>query len=110
MSEATGLFHSIDPAGDVIFSFPQNDVENEPRLLVSSKVLSLASPVFAALFRPHFREGTELLTSDAPIVMPLKDDAFDTFTILCRALHHPQLEIEMDIGLLCRLAEVSDKY
>ena len=47
----------IDPAGDVLL-----EVGTDPKLslLVSSKVLSVTSEVFRALFNPHFEEGTKL--------------------------------------------------
>jgi hypothetical protein len=44
----------IDPAGDIILR------TGEKSLLVSSKILAVASPVFKAMFGPHFKEGEAL--------------------------------------------------
>jgi hypothetical protein len=46
----------IDPAGDVRLEIGRESKS----LLVSSKVLSLASSVFKAMFGPHFQEGNSL--------------------------------------------------
>jgi hypothetical protein len=43
----------IDPNHDIVLRLNGDD------LLVSSKVLSLSSPVFEAMFKPHFKEGIE---------------------------------------------------
>lgn len=48
----------IDPEGDIVLIVGQDD--NATDLRVSSKALSLASPVFGALFKPKFREGVEM--------------------------------------------------
>lgn len=45
---------NIDPSGDVAL------VLGETSLRVSSKVLSVASPVFRAMFGPYFQEGESL--------------------------------------------------
>ena len=44
----------IDPAGDIILR------TGEKSILVSSKILTVASPVFQAMFGPHFKEGEAL--------------------------------------------------
>jgi hypothetical protein len=44
----------VDKSGDVILTL------GDASLLVSSKVLSVASPVFRAMFGPHFQEGNML--------------------------------------------------
>jgi hypothetical protein len=45
---------ALDNAGDVILQL------GEVSLRVSSKVLSVASPVFRVMFSPHFLEGETL--------------------------------------------------
>jgi hypothetical protein len=45
---------NLDPSGDVVLML------GETSLRVSSKVLSVASPVFRAMFGPHFQEGESL--------------------------------------------------
>ncbi len=44
----------IHPPGDVILE------AGEKSLLISSKILSVASPVFRAMFGPYFQEGDAL--------------------------------------------------
>jgi hypothetical protein len=44
----------LDSSGDVTLQL------GDKLLLVSSKVLSVASPVFRAMFGPHFQEGDAL--------------------------------------------------
>ena len=49
----------FDPEGNVLFNL--ND--GAQKFVVSSKILTLASPVFKALFAPHFFEGAKLAES-----------------------------------------------
>jgi hypothetical protein len=54
-------------------------------LLVSSKVLSLASPVFEAMFKPHFKEGVEHhLPLGEPLIIPLPEDDLKATTLFVR--------------------------
>lgn len=97
----------IDPEGDVALEF------DEERLLVSSKVLSLVSPVFAAMFKPQFKEGIQChLTSEEPSTIPLPEDDAKTFVLFCKIVHHRSDEIpqELDISSLENLAFICDKY
>ncbi len=93
----------IDPDGDVIF------ICGEIELQVSSKVLSLASPVFKALFSPNFAEGQP--TSSKAIHIHLHDDDAESLRFLCAILHHKCASTN-GIGLerLEKLAVVTDKY
>lgn len=58
--------YSLDPKGDAILILLNQASLNARKLLVSSRVLSLASPVFAALFSPRFQEGSILVHGDRP--------------------------------------------
>jgi hypothetical protein len=49
-----GVGTVIDPAGDMILKV------DKTTLLVNSKVLSIASPVFRAMLGPNFQEGVSL--------------------------------------------------
>lgn len=99
----------IDPNGDVYlvvgFSEPMT------HLLVSSKALSLSSPVFAALFSPHFKEGSSL-SSEHPTEIPLPEDDPEAMTLLCNCLHFRTDQVPRDIEfpLLKCLAILCDKY
>lgn len=97
----------IDPRGDVSLN-----IQHES-LLVSSKVLSLASPVFEAMFKPHFTEGTQLQTKkDQPLTVPLSEDNVDALILLCNVVHYRSQEIPLLPGPSCleNLAVVCDKY
>jgi hypothetical protein len=49
----------VDPDGDLLLFVGTDQKLN---MLVSSKTLSLASPVFKAMFSQKFKEGKELAT------------------------------------------------
>jgi len=62
-------------------------------LQVSSHKLSAASPVFCAMFGPHFSEGHALrnATEGSLITVSLPDDSFMTIEALCHAIHHAKI-------------------
>lgn len=93
----------IDQEGDVIL------ICGEDEFQVSSKVLSLASPVFKALFSPRFAEGQP--TSSKAARIQLRDDDVESMRFMCAVLHHKCAPVN-GIGLerLERLAVVTDKY
>ncbi|XHG06613.1 hypothetical protein AWENTII_009800 [Aspergillus wentii] len=95
----------LDPDGDVIL------VVEESKFLVSSKVLGLASPVFAALFSRKFSEGTQLVENSRPEIT-LKDDNPDAMRIILRVLHFkdPKASYCKDAKELAVLAIHCDKY
>ena len=104
-----------DPAGDLLLVL-ETDKDGKPTqssIRVSSKVLSLASPVFAAMLSPRFAEGQALLTStstDTPSIS-LPDDNSEAMIWLCKALHFTKdLTVDIDFSLLRELAILCDKY
>jgi hypothetical protein len=99
----------IDPSGDVLFSVGSSPPN--ARLLVSSKVLSLTSPVFDAMFSPHFKEGSHL-SPEVPSEVPLPDDEPEAMTVLCNCLHFRNGHVprNVDFPLLRSLAVLCDKY
>lgn len=61
---------------------PKSEPEKEIRMLVSSRHLMLASPVFKAMLQhSNFKEGDEL-HSTGSVEVPLPDDDPDAFKIL----------------------------
>lgn len=61
---------------------PKSEREKEIRMLVSSRHLMLASPVFKAMLQhSNFKEGEEL-HSTGKVSIPLPDDDPDAFKIL----------------------------
>ncbi|KAJ9272174.1 hypothetical protein DTO212C5_1679 [Paecilomyces variotii] len=83
----------LDAEGDVTLVVGGNTMS--PRqFLVSSKVLSLASPVFAKLFGPHFLEGSQMAKHGSVTIHLDEDDAKGMGTIL-GILHYQEIpEIE----------------
>ncbi|KAI9761881.1 MAG: hypothetical protein M1840_001534 [Geoglossum simile] len=99
----------IDPKGDVVFEVGTNDLRAQ--LLVSSKVLGLASPVFMAMFKRGFQEGENLFSGSLhPVHLP--DDDPETVTILCNILHlrHRQIPRVVTLETLTKMAVICDKY
>lgn len=99
----------IDSGGDVIFIVGCDKLTT--RLLVSSKALSLASPVFAVMFSPRFKEGSNL-NSSCPSEVPLPEDDPEAMTLLCNCLHfrHDHIPRNVEFSLLKALAILCDKY
>jgi hypothetical protein len=135
---------TVDPAGDLVLVSPydpQTDApsknasekEDQPKsedeekemtaqledreILVSSKILSNASPVFQAMLDGRFLEGVQLSDSKAspgqePYRLLLPDDDFTAMLLLCRILHFKFKGIpeQPRSNLLLALAGVCDKY
>ncbi|MCJ1312682.1 hypothetical protein MMC25_006358 [Agyrium rufum] len=104
----------FDPDGDVFLEL-QRDKPGLYVLQVSSKILSLASPVFAAMFRPGFKEG-DALKRDGSCRVALLEDGHIAMKTLCAILHFRQREIpdlgemKSDTKHLNELSTLADKY
>ena len=111
------MTHSIDadPAGDLVLKVGSGDEVTLIR--VHSRVLSLASPVFAAMLSPRFAEGQVLENSkamvDSTTIINLPDDDPTAMILLCKTLHFREdaaqcsfylTDILMDMAMIC------DKY
>ncbi len=108
---ADAALTTIDPDGDVLLEFI--DGKSKACLRVSSKVLSLVSPVFAAMFKSPFKEGHAHAQSPSEaLVIPLPEDDLHVFTILCMAFHHRMDEVPSRLSATCleKLAAACDKY
>lgn len=92
--------------------YPQRDPKKDVHMLVSSKHMTLASKVFAAMLSIHFREGSELQSrGKAEIILP--DDDPDAFTILLDIIHGRTRKVPRrfdDLIPLTDLAVLVDKY
>ncbi|KAH7125571.1 hypothetical protein B0J11DRAFT_309076 [Dendryphion nanum] len=75
----------IDKRGDVVLVLGIEEDE-ESRLLVSSRVLSLASPVFEAMFNSGFAESWGL-SSNSPKEVPLPGDDPECMLWFCLIAH-----------------------
>ncbi|KAH0536866.1 hypothetical protein FGG08_006297 [Glutinoglossum americanum] len=104
---------TLDSSGDVIFLVGGKTPHHQKSqlLLASSKILSLASPVFAAMFRHGFQEG-KTLSSRSMDPIPLPDDNPDAIILLFKVLHFRSRDVpwDPDLGTLAHLAVVCDKY
>ncbi|KAF7908519.1 uncharacterized protein EAF01_004274 [Botrytis porri] len=97
----------------------ENESMDEPsasredvHMLVSSKHMCLASPVFKAMLQHNnFKEGREL-ASAGKIEIALPDDDPDAFAILMCIIHGRTRNVprEIDLDLLSRISTLVDKY
>jgi len=118
----------IDPDWDILLQLqhdpPSDDAPKEntmdkkievKELAVSSKVLSLCSPVFKAMINGSFKEGIELAekrASPEPYILSLPEDDVEATAIFCRILHFKFNEIPEKPTTICleKLAFLCDKY
>ena len=105
--------HSFDPDGDVFLLVRNNAMDecSEPiRMQVSSKHLSLASPVFKAMLSRNFLEGATLNTMGS-LQMNLDDDS-QALVVLLSVIHCQPSKIpsNIDLNLLVGIATLVDKY
>lgn len=109
-----GTFHNADSAGDLMLLVgPDKEL-----IRVSSKVLSLASPVFARMLGPHFAEGQSLLekgslenSAVSPTEVTLRDDDPEAMILFCDTVHFKRHATpNITFPLLAKMASLSDKY
>jgi hypothetical protein len=100
----------IAKRGDVILKLGK-DGEVATDALVSSVVLSFASPVFEAMFGGHFAEG-QALSTDSPHIVPLPDDNTESIMLICKIAHlqAAQLPEELSTTAFADFAIACDKY
>ncbi|MCJ1290939.1 hypothetical protein MMC34_002481 [Xylographa carneopallida] len=101
----------IDPRGDVILEFTNPDGK-KASLLVSSKVMSLASPVFDNMFNSSFSECYQNHAAGKILIVLLPQDDAEAFTIICKVIHHRTDEVSQKITVDCivNIAMLCDKY
>ena len=83
--------HEADSAGDLMLLVgPDKEL-----IRTSSKVLSLASPVFASMLGTHFAEGQSLLekgslenSAVSPTEVTLPDDDPEAMILFCDTIHY----------------------
>lgn len=100
----------LDAGGDFVIEL-SSQLSEKPHLLVSSKVLTLPSPVLGKMFEweTRAREGGE--NGVRTPVIPLPDDDDEVFTIICQIAHHKMEDIPDTLkpGVLTKFAEVCHK-
>lgn len=97
-----------DPEGDLVLLVGPE----ETAIRVSSKVLSLASPVFVAMLGPNFAEGKPLSERDSRgWTVSLPDDNLAAMELLCQALHYKlKFSAIISFELINSMAVLCDKY
>ncbi|KAH8717001.1 hypothetical protein GQ44DRAFT_829670 [Phaeosphaeriaceae sp. PMI808] len=100
----------IDKRGDILLNVGKDDATSTT-LLVSSRVLSLASKVFEAMFNTGFAES-QGLSSGLPRHVSLPDDDIASMVLLCKVVHMQTSDISatMSVPSLAKFAFVCDKY
>jgi hypothetical protein len=101
----------LDPEGDAVLIVDDAAHITSKKFLVSSKVLSLASPVFSRMFGSNFREGIQTRQGNPPSI-PLKEDDPDAVESILSLLHFRNLSIPDSMGpeRLAMLAIQCGKY
>lgn len=96
---------TLGPQGDVVVK-----TQGES-LLVSSRVLSLSSPVLARMLASPFKEGLSC-TNDAssPRVITLLDDDSEALELYCNVVHFQHVPVRPSARVLIELARLCDKY
>lgn len=107
---APQAFHYlVDPSGDLqLIVGPW-----QTSLIVSSKVLMLASPVFRAMFDGAFGEAQFLSSNQKKklvTAVELPEDNDEAMLLLCSLLHFKGDEGPLAVELLLELAVLVDKY
>ncbi|KAL9092615.1 MAG: hypothetical protein Q9165_004419 [Trypethelium subeluteriae] len=91
----------VDAEGDLVLW------ANTKGLRVSSKVLSVASPVFKAMLDPNRIANENSSNNPYSITIDADGDALEE---LCQVLHHKPPAVSTDIEKLVQFAQVCQKY
>ena len=104
--EITEETREVDPDGDLYLEI------EDLKLLVSSKVLSLASPVFSTMFKSRFKESLANHQGPEKPTVTLREDDATTMELICWVLHHRADKVPemLGEGMLVEVAEHCDKY
>lgn len=103
---ASAQMIEADPMGDVILLLGDGSVG----VRASSRVLSLASPVFAAMLGNRWL-GEKSLSTTEPAIIPLPEDHIGAITRLCRVLHYQSdVHEPIDFNTFENLALLCHKY
>ena len=104
---ADNLCVDADPVGDLVLV--SGPAERQQSVRVSSKILSVASPVFATMFGPRFAEGQNSGTENWTVSLP--DDDPTAIVTICQILHFKAATASpLSIAFIERVAEASEKY
>lgn len=112
-TDDTSTVVKIDPDGDIIFEL-SSDQAVKTHLLISSKVLSLVSPVLGKMFEWEFRaqQSDYPSSKQRPSVIPLPEDDLEAFILLAKITHHKMDGVPENLELDCLIefATICHKY
>ena len=111
----TAAKHKTGPETVSIFANGDLYLETETqRLLVSSVVLSVASPVFSAMLNSSFKEGSGNPDNAGLAIrtVPIPEDHPEAIKVVCQILHHCTEDISEAIwtDFFLKIAIVCHKY
>lgn len=113
LEESVPELEVVDPDGDALFLVPSEEAGKSKLFRVSTKILSLASKAFAAMFNGRYLEGQALSVEEPPTI-EFPEDMSEEFGSLVRILHHlkeQQIDApEFDELFLVRLLKLAEKY
>ncbi|PPJ51474.1 hypothetical protein CBER1_09234 [Cercospora berteroae] len=109
---ANEAIETVAPDGDVVLVVAPPRKHHLRKIRVSASTLSAVSPVFKALFGPHFSEGQQPRDATDPVEIQLPDDNYGAIDHLCRMAHlvYINLSIGVSEAFLLELAVAVDKY
>jgi len=101
-------YREIDPEGDIIISHPTT----ESKFRLCSRILTLSSPVFRAMFSPRYCEGLALASAVGVVEISLPGDSPRAMAIIFRLLHYqnPEVGKEIENEVLYEMALMAEKY
>lgn len=102
---------NFDPEGDAILVIGEDTTEKTSKFRVSTKALSLASPVFKSLFSRNFAEGIEVQKGTCPEIS-LPEDSPEAMEAIFRIVHFLEMD-EVDVNdarYLANIAIHANKY
>lgn len=102
---------NVDLNGDVTLELSRTDGK-KVHLLTSSKVLTLASSVFATMFSSQSKEGLSNHGASNKPRISLPNDDVDAFTLICNVIHYRVTEVPEKLSMSCleNVAIICDKY
>ena len=102
---------SLDVDGNAILDIEDLRSHKTVEFHISTKVLGLASPVFAKMFGPHFEEGHRVRRAECPHIK-LHDDDPHAMEATLRTLHYQGINQlrAIDAEMLATVAVHCDNY
>jgi hypothetical protein len=109
-SDLSGV-ETLDAEGDVILAFKSPESDLPEKYLASSRVLSLASPIFSKLLRGAFSQSDDS-RNGATTCLTLEGDNSEAMATILRIIHFRRDSMPFDLAplALAQIAILCDKY